>query len=109
MDLEKALREAKEAADKANARVDKLLAAIDLLQGDDDTAETAEPQPEKAADEPPPPPPKPVERAPGPYDHVKCSACMKTGTMGETFQSTKAGTMVRLLVCRECGNQTYLG
>lgn len=96
--------ELKAARDRV-ARIEKALA---ILNGEDEPApaKKADPAPEQPAPSPPPRrKPEPV----GPYAHVTCSGCGTKGQLYETMRSTKNGTVVRLLVCGTCKNETYIG
>jgi len=103
-----ALEQAQKELNAAQQRVKRIERALAILKGEDDATPPvpAEPAPSPVAAPPPPPPP---QRPAGPYAHVKCSGCMEVGTLSEIMRPTKNNTMVRLLVCSTCGNETYLG
>jgi len=107
--VQEALEQAHSELAAAKAKLTRLERALAILNGEEEPASRAEVAvPQETAVPAPPPPPRPSRPA-GPYDHVTCGGCLAKGTMSEVLRPTKNNTMVRLLVCSSCNNETYLG
>lgn len=105
-----ALEQAQRELNVAQQRVKRIEKALAILNGEEEPVQENRPERRVPAEpEPAPPPPPRTAKPVGPYAHVKCSGCMEVGTLSEVMRPTKNNTMVRLLVCSTCGNETYLG
>lgn len=104
-----ALIEATARAGSAREGADRLKAAVAALNGDTSPPSEA---PTRGSDEdiityldrteePP------IKQPEDPLAHIPCAGCGDKGSMSEQYVTAPSGAAVRMLVCRNCGNQTF--